>query len=62
MFHELRDQDGSNAINPIFLAEEIITVDHVSKTVINPARATWIKNQDVLPEWTKESVDRMESM
>ena len=53
IFHKLSEKDGANVINPITLAVVIFATNYVDKTVMNPARGTWIKNQDVMPEWTK---------
>ena len=62
IFHKLSEKDGANVINPITLAVVIVATNYVDKTVMNPACGTWIKNQNVMPEWTKKNVEKMESV
>ena len=54
LFYDLRKKDGTTSINPIALAMIIFVLDRVDKKIMNPEHRTWIKNKDVLPEWTKE--------
>ena len=62
LFYDLRKKYGATSFKPIALAMIIFALNHVDKKVMNPEHGTWIKNKDVLPEWTKESVKRLVSM
>ena len=47
-------------MSPIALTTLIVVVNHTVKKMTNPRIGSWIKGQEALTSWLKESINQMD--
>ena len=48
-------------MKPVILVTLVISKDHLDKTVVSPGVGAYVKGEDILPQWVKESAKRIEA-
>ena len=54
LFHEFFGEPEGKAMKPVILVTLVISKDHLDKTVVSLGVGTYIKGEDILPQWVKE--------
>ena len=61
LIHEFLEEPEGKAMKPVILCMLVISKEHLDKTVASPGVGAYVKGDDALPQWVKESARRQEA-
>ena len=61
LFHEFFEEPKGKAMKPVISCMLVISKEHLDKTVASPGVGAYVKGDDTLPQWVKESTRHQEA-